>query len=253
MNRVELGFFSLSGHAVRGDDRPYLRWHQLDHMPEQYQLPGLVFGQRWAATPADRAARAAAADRWSEVEHVVLYLMGEPLDVTLDEFLTLGRKLAEMGRYSERLPSRYRGGLRLLETWASPAALVSPEVVPFRPNRGIYLIVEEATDRGRYDDHLRRVHAEVLPGLVSVPGVAGIWVFATSSAIRKPNFDDGDYRITVCYLDDEPAAVAERLRGPLARAWAEAPVRPLLAAPYESVSVWDLDRFVPTPAAEGAV
>jgi len=248
MNRVKVGFFSLSGHATGGDDRPYLRWHQLDHMPEQYQLPGLVLGQRWAATPACRAARVAGAERWSGVGNVVLYLMGEPLDETLDEFLALGRRLAEMGRFSERLPSCYQGGLRLLETWASPAALVSPDVVPFRPNRGIYLIVEEATDRRRYDGHLQRMHAEVLPGLVSVPGVAGLWVFATSSAIRRPNFDDGEYRITVCYLDDDPPAVAERLREPLADAWAEAPVRPLLAAPYETVSVWDLDRFAPAGA-----
>lgn len=248
MNRVKVGFFSLSGHATRGDDRPYLRWHQLDHMPEQYQLPGLVFGQRWGATAACRPARVSAAGPWSAVENVVLYLMGEPLDETLDEFLALGRRLAEMGRFPERLPSCYQGGLRLLETWASPAALVSPDVVPFRPNRGIYLIVEEATDRRRYDDHLRRVHAEVLPGLVSVPGVAGLWVFATSSAIRRPNFDDGEYRITVCYLDDDPPVVAERLREPLADAWAAAPVRPLLAAPYETVSVWDLDRFAPAGA-----
>ena len=44
MNRVKVGFFSLSHHSPSGDDRPYLEWHQLDHMPEQYQLPGLVLG-----------------------------------------------------------------------------------------------------------------------------------------------------------------------------------------------------------------
>ena len=59
MNRVKVGFFSLSHHSATGDDRPYLRWHQLDHMPEQYQIPGMVLGQRWASTPACRAVRAA--------------------------------------------------------------------------------------------------------------------------------------------------------------------------------------------------
>ncbi len=44
MNRVKVGFFSLHRHSPTGDDRPYLEWHQLDHMPEQYQLPGLVAG-----------------------------------------------------------------------------------------------------------------------------------------------------------------------------------------------------------------
>ena len=50
MNRVKVGFFSLSNGSTTGDDRPYLGWHQLDHMPEQYQLPGMVLGQRWAST-----------------------------------------------------------------------------------------------------------------------------------------------------------------------------------------------------------
>ncbi|MGH9081024.1 MAG: hypothetical protein ACRDYE_13320 [Acidimicrobiales bacterium] len=141
MNRVKVGFFSLSGHSETGDDRPYLEWHLLDHLPEQYQLPGLIAGQRWAATPSCRAARAAAVGDWSTVEHVVCYLMGNPLDETIDEFLTLGRHLAELGRFPHTLPSRYAGGLRLLETHAAPRVLVSAEVVPFRPHRGVYLIV----------------------------------------------------------------------------------------------------------------
>jgi hypothetical protein len=59
-------------------------------------------------------------------------------------------------------------------------------------------------------------------------------------------FTDGDYRMTVCYLDDEPATVGERLGPVLDRMWRSAPVRPLLAAPFESVIPWDWDRFGPT-------
>ena len=59
MNRVKVGFFSLSHRSPTGDDRPYLQWHQLDHLPEQYQLPGMILGRRWASTPACRSARAA--------------------------------------------------------------------------------------------------------------------------------------------------------------------------------------------------
>ena len=42
MNRVKVGFFSMSGGSSFGDDRPYLRWHALDHMPEQYQIAGVL-------------------------------------------------------------------------------------------------------------------------------------------------------------------------------------------------------------------
>ena len=245
MNRVKVGFFSLSHRSETGDDRPYLQWHQLDHMPEQYQLPGLILGQRWASTRACRAVRAAEVDGWSQVEHVVCYLMGNPVDETIDEFLTLGRHLAELGRFSSTLPSQYRGGLRLLEAHAAPQALISQAVVPFRPHQGIYLIVEELTDRSGQDAFLQRMHVEILPELVAVPGVAGVWTFATTPAIRRAMFTDGDYRMTVCYLDDHPATVGERLAPLIDRAWASAPVPPLLAAPFESMMIWDWDRFGP--------
>ena len=245
MNRVKVGFFSLTHRSETGDDRPYLRWHQLDHMPEQYQLPGLVLGQRWASTAACRAVRAAEVGRWSQVEHVVCYLMGNPVDETIDEFLTLGRQLAERGRYSTALPSAFRGGLRLLETEAAPRALISPGVVPFRPHQGIYLIVEATDDRTGQDAFLRRMRVDVLPQLVGVPGVAGAWTFATTPSIHRPMFTEGDYRMTVCYLDDLPATVGERLAPVVERIWGTAPAPPVLAAPFESLVSWDWDRFRP--------
>ena len=243
MNRVKVGFFSLSRHFPGGNDGPYLEWHQLDHMPEQYQLPGLVLGQRWASTRACRSARAAEVDDWSQVEHVVCYLMGNPVDETIDEFLTLGRHLAELGRFSHALPSQYRGGLRLLETLAAPRVLISSEVVPFRPHRGIYLIVEEPHDGEDQDAAIQRMHVEVLPDLVSVPGVAGAWTFGTTPSIRRSMFSEGAYRMTVCYLDDDPATVGGRLAPLVDRWWATGPSRTLLAAPYESMMIWDWDRF----------
>jgi hypothetical protein len=249
MNRVKVGFFSISHASPTGDDRPYLEWHQLDHMPEQYQLPGLVFAQRWAATPACRAVRVAGTEGWAMVDHVVCYLMGSPVDQTIDDFFTLGRHLAELGRFAGALPAQYVGALRLLETHAAPRALVSSEVVPFRPNRGIYLLVEEpveGTGQDVRDAYLQRQHVEILPGLVSVPGVAGAWAFATTPAIRRPPFTEGAYRMTLCYLDDEPAVVGERLAEHVEGAWAGAPARVVLAAPYESMMSWEWDRSGPS-------
>jgi hypothetical protein len=251
MHKIKIGVFSLSHHSPSGDDRPYLEWHQLDHMPEQYLLPGLLFGQRWATTPACQAARAAEVGDWAKVANAVCYLMGNPVDETLDEFLTLGRALAEMGRFSQSLPSQFLAGLRLLHAQAAPRALISDDVVPFRPNKGIYLIVEELDDAAgtrAQDDHLQRIHTEVLPELVSVPGVAGALAFGTSPAVRRPTFTPGAFRITACYLDEDPATVGAALTPVLKRIWQTAPVRPLLAAPFESMMIWDWDRFGPPPS-----
>jgi hypothetical protein len=245
MNRVKVGVFSLSQHSAAGDDRPYLEWHQLDHMPEQYQVPGIVFAQRWASTPACRAAREAEVDTWSLVEHVVSYLMGEPVDQTIDDFLDLGRRLGDMGRFSHHLPNEYLSALGLLESHAAPRALVSPEVVPFRPNRGIYLAVEAPRQDPAWDDYLRRVHAEVLPRLLEHDGVAGAWVFSTSPRYERRSFSPGRRRITLFYLDEDPATVGADLGPALSKAWEGAPTTPLLAAPFESMMHWDWQRFSP--------
>ncbi len=245
-DRVAAGYFSLSGRSPTGEDRAYLEWHQLDHMPEQYQIPGMVLGQRWVSTPACRSSRAASVGRWDLAEHVVCYLMGDPVDETVDQFLALGRRLADMGRFPLHLPSQYRGGLCLLATYATPRVLVGPEVVPFRPNRGLYLVAEEAAnDPAPWQAYLLRLRDDVLPALVRVRGVAGAWAFATSPTFRRPNFSPGDYHFTAFYLDDEPADVASRLEPVLREAWAGQPTRALLAAPFESLVHWDWERFLP--------
>ena len=159
--------------------------------------------------------------------------------------MTLGRALAELGRFSQTLPSQYLAGLRLLHAQASPRALISDEVIPFRPNRGIYLIVEETGEPALQDAYIQRMHTDVVPALVAVPGVAGAMTFGTTPAIRRPTFSPGSYRITSCYLDDDPATVGERLAPVLKEIWKDAPVRPVLAAPFESMMIWDWDRFGP--------
>jgi len=242
VNRVKVGFFSLSRRSPDGDDRSYLAWHQLDHMPEQYQLPGLVLGQRWVSTPACRASRAAGDDGWAEVEHVVCYLMGDPVDETIDDFYALGRTLAESGRFPHSLPAQYRGGLALVETWAAPRVLVSDAVVPFRPHRGIYLIVEVHPE-GVADDSPARPGSHGLFGhLAAVPGVAGAWRYASSPAISRPRFSEGAVEMTVCYLDDDPATVAKSMAPLLAEVSAARSTRVALAAPFESMMTWDLDE-----------
>ena len=241
MNRVKVGFFSVSDRGESDDDpedRAYLGWHQLDHMPEQYQLPGMIHGQRWVSNDDCRAARAVASGAFEHVHHVVLYLMGDPAEQTLDDFFDLGSRLAHLGRFPRDLPRRFLGALRLLEARASPRALVSAEVVPFRPNRGIYLIVEQPADSDRLDPYLRWRHDEQLARLVTTPGVAGAWVFATAARYRRGRYTEGDYRITVCYLDGDPSTAARGLAPLMEEAWRDAPVTPLLAAPLASLVPW---------------
>ena len=223
VNRVRLGFLSLTGVSDTGDDRAYLEWHAMDHMPEQYSLPGMLNGQRWRSTAACRRERAAEHDDLAPVENAVCYLLGDPPVPTLEDFMALGQTLADLGRYPEVIPSRFLGAFEVLEARAARRVLVSDEVVPWRPNRGIYLIVERITDRAGATGFLRDVHCQGIPDLLDVPGVAGAWWFGTTPRYRHPTFTKGNFRTTICYLDDEPAVVAAPGgRGPLGRQRARA-------------------------------
>ena len=96
------------------------------------------------------------------------------------------------------------------------------------------------------DDTSQQLHTDVLPTLGSVPGVAGaLSPSAPRAAIRRPEFSPRfDYRITTCYLDDDPATVGDRLAPVLERILGRHVWRgPVLDAPFESMMIWDWDRF----------
>jgi hypothetical protein len=199
---------SMSEAAADGDDEGYLRWHLLDHLPEQYGIDGVRHGERWrragsplvAETPYDR------------VEHVVMYLFDDRrLDVALDEFFELGAELREAGRMPVSLPRVEVGGWSLTEAVTSTHALVRPDVLPWRPHRGVFVIIESD------------VPGHGLGELLEVPGVAGAWRFRRDGTRhRRLPPAEGDV-LTVCFVDGELGEV------PVGGA--------LLAAPFEIVTL----------------
>ncbi len=116
---------------------------------------------------------------------------------------------------------------------------------PSAPTGGSTSLSKRPATPQLQDAYIQRMHTDVLPALVAVPGVAGALAFGTTPAIRRDTFSPGSYRITSCYLDDDPAAVGERLAPVLEEIWKDAPVRPVLAAPFESMMIWNWDRFGP--------
>jgi hypothetical protein len=101
MNKVKVGFFSFTEITDPSEHHSYNEWHQLDHMPEQYPLAGMAFGQRWVSTPACRAARAVDGALLAPVHYVTLYLMTEPIEATLEAFHALGGELRAVGRFHQ--------------------------------------------------------------------------------------------------------------------------------------------------------
>jgi hypothetical protein len=240
--RVQAGFFSFTPGSPPDDDGSYLRWHLLDHMPEQYQIPGIVHALRWIADGDYPDHRVAAHGPLGEIGNVMHYLISDPVKETFAEFATLGRTLRENGRFPVIRPSLQVAGMQLLQWYAAPRALISPEVVPFRPHRGIVLIVEEPTDAaaGRPDEWLQWLRAEHYPALLATPGTAGAWTFGATTAwnpVPRAWRTDLQY-ITVVYLDGDPLATSDALAPLLEERWCSA-VRPVFAGPLRTMIHWD--------------
>jgi len=236
MNKVKIGFFSFTEITDPAEHRSYNEWHQLDHMPEQYPLPGLAFGQRWVSTPACRAARAVDGALLAPVHYVTLYLMTEPVEATLDQFGALGASLREGGRFHQHRRALLSGPFEVAAASVAPRVLISAEAVPYRPNLGAYVVVEELPSHG--------VDGEGTPdsaALLEVPGVAGVWTFVSDQERRKA-WRPGHRRVTVCFLDSHPLTVAPSI-GQVVTGGGLRAGSVIHAGPLETVVPWHWDWF----------
>jgi hypothetical protein len=239
MIRVKAGIFSLTPPAPPEDDGSYLRWHLLDHMPEQYQLPGIVHALRWVADGDFVNNRIVSAGRLADIGNVVNYLVGDPVEQTVEEFGQLGARLAEVGRFPQVRPSLQISLLALQHVYAAPRALISPEVVPFRPHRGVVVIVEQPAGENT-GQWLQWLHTEHSPQLMSVPGVAGAWMFGTTSTWKTPARWSGDPQyVTVIYLDEDPLLTTKSLAPLIEQRWASGEAQPSFAGPFRTMIQWE--------------
>jgi hypothetical protein len=222
-------FLSLSAREPNGRDADYLEWHSLDHRPEQYRIAGIRHSIRWVSTAACRAARSFADAHYDAVDHVMTYFFAE--DAAFDQFTALSTALTG-ARRPFRLPSVAANYFDVAGKIAARKAIAGADVIPWRPARGVYLIVEQ--------------NAPSPATLIDIPGIAGIW-WHTGGVPPSANFSDNSgTQATFCFLDDDPIETAQRLRAPLAQRWAAAPeIQPLLAAPFHTLVPFEWSRYLP--------
>lgn len=221
-------FVSMSARETSGKDAEYLEWHSLDHRVEQYRIAGVRHSLRLVSTPACRAARAFSASQYDAVDHVMTYFFTK--DAALDQFGALSTALGGERR-PFRLPSVDTGYLNLSGKVASPPAIAGADVIPWRPARGVYLLVEQGTHSPE--------------ALVNVEGVAGIW-WHTGGVPPLTGFrDNSGLQLSYLFLDEDPIAVAKRLREPLLQRWAKEKITPLLAAPFQMLIPFEWNRYLP--------
>jgi hypothetical protein len=180
-----LGFFSFTEVTDPSAHRAYNEWHQLDHLPEQFSIDGIVFGQRWVCSPPCREARVAVSSRLEPCQYMTLYLMRHA--GVLPEFFALAERLRAEDRFFAARRSHLSGPFEVTGRWVAPRLSLSAAAVPFRPARGVYVLVGPPVDG---------------PALAAADGVAGAWGFADQA---------GGRHITVAFVDGDLLRSASRL------------------------------------------
>lgn len=211
-----------------GMDADCLRWHTLDHRPEQHRLAAVRASLRLVSTPACRAARAVRGGPLDAVDHVMTYFF--TARAGLHGFNELSTALGNAGRKLPLLPPVERGVYEVQSKAAAPRVKVGSDVLPWLPVRGAFLLVERGS-------------ASANP-LADVEGVAGVWSALSRRVDANLASAQGDQLIAYCFLDDDPVVTAERLRPVLAARWDGSDIEPLFAAPFFAVVPYEWDRYV---------
>ena len=130
-----LGFFTFTEVTDPSAHEAYNAWHQLDHMPEQFTIEGITFGQRWVRSPRCRSAEAGSGDRLEPFHYMTLYLMRDT--EVLPPFQALGERLWAESRFFRARRALLSGPFEVVGAWAAPRVAISAGAVPFRPAHGV--------------------------------------------------------------------------------------------------------------------
>jgi hypothetical protein len=130
-----------------------------------------------------------------------------------------------------RLPSVYAAYFQLAGKIASPSAISGADVLPWRPARGVYILIER--------------DAQAPTGLTNIDGVAGAWWHRGGGSPEPGHSDNTGIQVSYCFLDDDPIDTATRLVEPLKQRWARGEGTPLLAAAFHVLVPFEWDRYLP--------
>ena len=142
-----------------------------------------------------------------------------PLDTSVKSFYALARELHEKNRFFPHRRAIAAGPIPVISTHAARRVSISAAAVPYRPNRGLYVVVGQ-TDAGSTLD-------SCIGDVLELPGVAGIWAFgpggttpATRTSLAAPVGSERlDEEIVVVYLDDDPLETARGIEYVLSPGW----------------------------------
>lgn len=207
-----LAHFALTSADGAAAHRAHNELHALYHWPELQSQPGVAWGERWVRDPACAAAGTKPAEGF-DADYCAMYWLRAPALASAQAFEAHFARAAHLGM--AETPPRFAGYMVPLKGYVRREPLVSDQALPFRPNKGIYLIVSrfrchhdvESEDVFRWYDQVR------IPDMLDCPGAAGAWTFSARS-LYSPTRDLSQpaIRIQLFYLDGDPVAFADAVR-----------------------------------------
>lgn len=242
-----LNFFSFINVPDQENRRSYNRWHQLDHLPENRALPGVIWGDRWALTD---QCRKLAKGPYRELDFMAMYWFDDPVEEAIKDWTQLGEDSFQWGR-GPLIPGVSRELLAFFKPvkgYTTQRAIVSAEVLPMRPHTGVYVTVTEYDEPHSMAVHEAHRHEDeiLMPALLEVDGVLGGWTFSYSHAQRHTSlpFDasaekgTGSMRISMLFLEGDEIEVAQEIRNVEAQNQSENVGKLLLSSPLSTIIPW---------------
>jgi hypothetical protein len=239
-----------------GRHRDYNTWHQLDHRPENLALPGVIWGERWVRSPDCAKVSHGDDDSLTSCHYVTMYWFRAPVETAWAEWLDLGARSYQWGRRPELPYVKRPFGKPFVPVrgYVHPRVLVSADVLPLRPNRGVYITVSEVSGDTVAVEELFEWYNEVrIPDWLSCRGVAGAWTLVSEEEFRghRPGQPSPtSTRATVLFFDEDPVDVVAEIESHTAE-WAKSGrdrdvtklERVRFASPLRSIVPWQWDWF----------
>lgn len=267
---ADAAFISITEIDGTENHRAYNEWHHLDHLPENLLLDGVAWGERWVRSPACNAASLVASTPFAEFHYLTLYWFRQPVERSIGQWADLADRSFHWGRRQE-LPwttRPYMGFFRPILGYAAPRVEVSPQALPMRPCRGVYLVASDVNTspevRPAIERRNRWYDREGIPALLERDGVAGVWTFNAEESLAPPAWAEREQRrgirdasstalrLTVMFLDGDPVTVARAMElGHVLAPGARDLEQVRFAGPLESIQPWSYDWFETTDKAEG--
>jgi hypothetical protein len=172
---------------------------------------------------------------FDHVQHLTQYLLEDPANQVLAEPGALYRELAAAGRINGNTVPHLEGAFAIVEAASSPQGPVTAAAVPYRWNRGVYVVAQQSPA-----SVADLVDAECEAEILQTIGVVGMWRFARSSSLQS-HVMTGDANVTICYLDRDPLEVSDVLGPIIAGRLDKAGEAAVLAGPFRSIQPWRWD------------